>query len=262
MSRKTIRSYSWITAGILLAALLFTVLPSGADAAPPPQKPAGTFNCTYVVRPGDNLFRIGLKFGVSPYTLAAVNHLANVNRVYAGMVLRVPCGNVPPNPTPPPNCGGTYIVQRGDWLARIADRFGVSWQALAAANHISNPSFIYPGMRLVIPCGGGTPARSISLQQPYPNQGVCSPVRLSGSVSVTPFEATLTGRVYNSLGQIIGTAPVMVTGELGKPGTFNTQFAFDTNRATGFGRVEVAELSAKDGSVAVSTIVPVRFVCY
>jgi LysM repeat protein len=257
MLNTLIRPFRAAVVGLVLAALVVTTFPSGASASPPSQGQAGGFQCTYLVRPGDNLYRIGLRFGVSPNTLAAVNHLANVNHIFAGMVLRVPCSNVPP--VPPPNCG-SYIVQRGDWLMNIAARFGVSWQALAMANHISNPSFIYPGMRLVIPCGGA-PVRTLVLQQPTANQVVCSPVRVSGSVSVTPFEATLTGRVYNSLGQIIGTAPVMVTGELGKPGTFNTQFAFDTSRAAGFGRVEVAELSAKDGSVVIRAVVPVRFVC-
>jgi LysM repeat protein len=245
------------TAGVLLAALCLASVPVSVQAAPPAQAGSG-FNCTYVVQRGDNLYRIGLRFGVSPYTLAAVNGIPNLNSIFVGMVLRVPCGNTP---KPPPNNCGAYVVQRGDWLVTIAARFGVSWQSLAAANHLSNPNLIYPGMRLIIPCGGGTPARVIRLVQPFPNQAVCSPVTVSGSVSVSPFEATLAGRVFNSAGQLIGEGPIHVNAEMGKPGTFVGQIAFDKNRATGFGTVQLAELSAKDGSVVVSASAPVRFNC-
>lgn len=258
------QSFKFLLAGILLAAVAFSALPITAQASAPAQAGGGSgsggFNCLYVVRPGDNLYRIGLRFGVSPYALAFVNHIPNVNYVFAGMTLHVPCGNVP-NPPPPPNNCGTYTVQRGDWLITIAARFGVSWQALAAANHLSNPSLLYPGMTLVIPCGGGTPTRVIRLVQPFPNQAVCSPVTVSGSVSVSPFEATLAGRVYNNAGELIGQGPIHVNAEMGKPGTFLGQLAFDSSRAGGFGQVEVAELSAKDGSVVISASTPVRFNC-
>jgi len=44
-----------------------------------------------------------------------------------------------------------YVVQRGDNLFRIALRFGVSMQALAAANGITNYNHVYVGQALVIP---------------------------------------------------------------------------------------------------------------
>lgn len=44
-----------------------------------------------------------------------------------------------------------YTVLRGDWLVRIAARFGVSWRAISDANHLVNPNRIYPGQRLIIP---------------------------------------------------------------------------------------------------------------
>lgn len=267
MSNTFCNSIKFVTAGILLAAMLFAVLPHSANASAPAQGQIG-YQCTYVVQRGDTMYSIGRRFEIPPYLLASVNNIANINYISVGMVLHVPCnqnpGPFPPpkTPTPPPsnNCG-TYVVRYGDWLARIAARYGISWQVLAAANHIANPSVLYAGQTLVIPCGN-TPVRSITLQQPFPNQGICSPVRVSGTTSVTPFEATLTGRVFNGSGTLIGSAPVMVNGQLGKPGTFNTQFAFDTSKLGGFGRVEVAELSAKDGSVVVSASAPIRFNCF
>jgi LysM repeat protein len=44
----------------------------------------------YVVQPGDNLFRIALRFGVSMQALAAANGITNYNYVYAGQVLVIP----------------------------------------------------------------------------------------------------------------------------------------------------------------------------
>src|SRR2546426_494133 len=83
---------------------------------------------TYVVRPGDTLFRIALRFGTTTTSLAVVNGIANPNFIFVGMVLRVPCAGSPP-PPPPTNICSFYIVQRGDWLGRIAARFGVTWQS-------------------------------------------------------------------------------------------------------------------------------------
>jgi len=46
-----------------------------------------------------------------------------------------------------------YVVQAGDTLGEIATQFGVSLEALAAANGISNIDVIEVGMLLVIPNG-------------------------------------------------------------------------------------------------------------
>ena len=42
---------------------------------------------TYVVKTGDSLFRIGLKFGTTADKLAAINHIANPNLIFPGQVL-------------------------------------------------------------------------------------------------------------------------------------------------------------------------------
>ena len=49
--------------------------------------------------------------------------------------------------------GLTYVVVPGDNLSRIAASYGVTVQALAAANNIWNPSLIYAGQVLNIPTG-------------------------------------------------------------------------------------------------------------
>jgi LysM repeat protein len=52
---------------------------------------------------------------------------------------------------------GVYVVQRGDSLAAIAQRYNVNLRDLAQNNGIANPNIIHVGQRLVIP---GTSAAS------------------------------------------------------------------------------------------------------
>jgi LysM repeat protein len=49
-------------------------------------------------------------------------------------------------------CGSTYIVQPGDWLAKIARNCGVTLSQMYAANP-GVGSYIYPGQILYIPGG-------------------------------------------------------------------------------------------------------------
>lgn len=50
-----------------------------------PSRPA-----SYVVQPGDNLYRISLRFGVSMVALAQANNITNYNLVFTGQVLTIP----------------------------------------------------------------------------------------------------------------------------------------------------------------------------
>ncbi len=54
------------------------------------------------------------------------------------------------------SCGGTYIVQWGDTLTAIAQRCGVSMEAILAANPGVTP-YLYAGQTLVIPGPQATP---------------------------------------------------------------------------------------------------------
>ncbi len=52
------------------------------------------------------------------------------------------------------SCGSSYVVQRGDWLAKIARGCGITLSQLYAANPwLRSYRYIYPGQILVIPGG-------------------------------------------------------------------------------------------------------------
>lgn len=53
-----------------------------------------------------------------------------------------------PTPTPTPLI---HEVQSGDTLTEIANRYGVSMEALIDANNLSDPDRLAPGDRLIIP---------------------------------------------------------------------------------------------------------------
>jgi LysM repeat protein len=99
---------------------------------------------THTVQPGENLFRIGLRYDIPYQQLAAANGIANPSRIQAGQVLSIPsCGSA----------GGeqVHIVQPGENLFRVALRYGITWEQLAAHNNLSDPRLIHPGDALRIP---------------------------------------------------------------------------------------------------------------
>ncbi|MBZ0287890.1 MAG: LysM peptidoglycan-binding domain-containing protein, partial [Anaerolineae bacterium] len=119
------------------------------------------------------MFRISLKYNVSIASIAQRNGITNVNLIYVGQRLVISGGTPGPGPTAtpgtqPPPTTGTYTVVRGDTLARIAQRFNTTWQAIASLNNIANPNLIYAGQVLKIPGGGTGPVPTAQPGGPTP----------------------------------------------------------------------------------------------
>ena len=129
---------------------------------------------TYTVQPGDNLFRIALRFGTTVEVLAAANQITDVTHVYVGQVLVIPGAaptpdqsqpaptNVPPTapalPAVPANGAPVYYtVQVGDTLNIIARKFGVALADLVRVNQFADANHIELGQQVVIP-GANSPA--------------------------------------------------------------------------------------------------------
>jgi LysM repeat protein len=70
--------------------------------------------------------------------------------LYAGQTLYIPTGSAPSYPP----TGGTYVVQTGDTLGKIAARSKTSVNDLLKVNpQITNPSLIYAGQVINLPAG-------------------------------------------------------------------------------------------------------------
>jgi LysM repeat protein len=100
----------------------------------------------YVVQPGDNLYRISLRFGVPIEAIIALNRIVNPWYIQAGQVLLIPSGG-PPVPAPT----RTYVVQRGDTVWSIAAMFRVTPWSIIKSNNLANPNLIFVGQVLQIP---------------------------------------------------------------------------------------------------------------
>ena len=134
-------------------------IPSSSPSSAPANQPIPASG-QYTVQPGDTLSDIALRFGTTTDALMRANNLTSTT-IYTGQVLRIVAPNAAPpsqptNPAPQAN-PDTYTVQSGDNLITLAARFGVTREALAAANGISPSSLLYIGQVLRIPKPGEQP---------------------------------------------------------------------------------------------------------
>ncbi len=185
---KHILNRRYLAIVLALVALAVGVFPAPSLAATPdrwPPYPTGygsSYGCFYLVRFGDTLGSIAVRYGTSVFSLMQANGLQNPNRIFAGMSLRVPCA---PTGYPPPCTASIYTVQPGENLFRIGLRYNLTVTTLAYFNGLRNPNFIFAGMRLRIPCGYGTNVT------PYPVP------TLSSTPSATPTGGQTTVVIQN-----------------------------------------------------------------
>lgn len=124
----------------------------------------------YEVQSGDVLFSIADNFGVTAQEIADYNDWEDgINHaIYPGDSIKIPGGarpvetdppeTDPPETDPPdttlaPGAGGTYEVQAGDFLAKIAAQFDTTPQAIVEANGWSDgiDHAIFPGDIINLP---------------------------------------------------------------------------------------------------------------
>ena len=140
---------------LLLAYMVLSVDSAGATALSAPR----SATLSHVVRPGETLSAIAAQYGLTEAALAQANGIANPSLIYAGQQLVIPASGGAASPATVPARGqAIHVVQRGEALSAIGQRYGVTEGAIAQANGLANPNLIYAGQQLVIPASGGTAA--------------------------------------------------------------------------------------------------------
>lgn len=119
-------------------------VPKPTTVSPPPvtATPASSAGVYHTVQPGENLFRIALRYGTTVDAIVAANNLPNSGAVQAGQVLLIPVDS--------PATTATYVVQRGDTLYSIARRFDTTVETLAALNGLIPPYTLEVGQVLIV----------------------------------------------------------------------------------------------------------------
>jgi len=115
------------------------------NAAPESQTPDSSNETVYTIKANDNLYRIGLAYGVNWVQIAEANGILNPNQIVTGQILKIPTDA--PGPTPE----FTHTVQTNETLFLISLAYGVNWVQIAEANNIASPYVIFPGQELRIP---------------------------------------------------------------------------------------------------------------
>jgi LysM repeat protein len=156
---------------------------TGPTAVPPTVIPTavggGETKVLYTVKAGDSLNSIARTYSTTVELIASANGINANGLIFVGQQIVVP---IPATPTPIPptlapsataapvtptapveagnltgptvNGVGTYIVQSGDDLQRIAAHYGLTVEALQQLNGIVNPSQVVIGTVLVVPGPG------------------------------------------------------------------------------------------------------------
>lgn len=93
----------------------------------------------YVVKPGDNLFLIARKYGLTEDEIISANKLDNPDNLVIGQSIVIPRRE------------RTYRVNPGDTLWSISRRFRVPVESILELNGLSSSDYIYPGQVIRIP---------------------------------------------------------------------------------------------------------------
>lgn len=94
------------------------------------------------------------------------------------------------------------------------------------------------------------PPQQITITSPAPNQFVGSPMVITGQLARLPFDSSLAYQITSYQGAVLGSGVFPVSGQDGRPTTFNASLTFDVPLDGGPIRVTLTDQRASDGLIA------------
>lgn len=163
----------------------FTPLPTSTPTDTPTPTATATHTptpvpiVTYTVQANDSWISIADRFRIDAVDLAQFNGRSINDMLQIDEVLQIPPLNSADRPT-----SLEHIVQRGDQLEMIAQRYGVSIEAILLVNGISADHVLLVGETIIIPLGTPTP--------PTPTPTDTGTPTVTPTVTATPWPDTPT----------------------------------------------------------------------
>jgi len=106
----------------------------------------------------DTLETLSARYGVPVCMIVRANRLGEGNSLHYGQRLQIPpadyCARMAESETTPEVRGEErrYLVQQGDTVYSIAERFNTTMGMVLEANQATDPTQIRPGQEIVVPC--------------------------------------------------------------------------------------------------------------
>ncbi|MBI3942113.1 MAG: C40 family peptidase [Chloroflexi bacterium] len=126
-----------------------------AEAAPENQDPPRQIDgLMYTIQAGDTLLGLAFQYGVDLRDIFQANGLTENSLLSIGQQVRLPGVHGPLAPSAPTKIDETrktYVVQSGDILGGIAERFGTTVADLQEVNHLANVNDLSVGQEITIP---------------------------------------------------------------------------------------------------------------
>jgi LysM repeat protein/membrane protease YdiL (CAAX protease family) len=145
---------AWRTGQVLIRAPTETPTPTMTPTAtpsrtptpppPPPTEPEVPTQEIYIVQPGDSLADIAALYSTTVEDLLLLNDLLDPNLLYTGQPILVPAPVAPP-------AANVHVVEAGETLAAIAERYGTTVEELLSLNDLPDPNNVPVGQVLILP---------------------------------------------------------------------------------------------------------------
>lgn len=137
------------------------MIPDGSDRAGRSYSGGSGGDGYVTVGRGDSMSLIAALNGMTTSELMQLNGLSNPDHVWIGQQLRVRGGgssasSATIDDTTVTSDGSLHVVQRGDTISQIAQRYGLSVQQLMGINGLSNPNHVYVGQQLKVVGGNSS----------------------------------------------------------------------------------------------------------